>query len=344
MLSEPKTARSASKLLPSLGILLVTGGFFLLGYFTYLWFKPEPPPYRYQLIEEGGPEKFQSLGLNEFDGVSISKYEIRVDSIDKPLAFAYGASRSGSSPVMLHLENQFPEPISSMEVMLSESTALASAISKHVPKDAIILAWWDTSRKLSLLSGRQMLFNSNLGLPVIAPTYWRNRVEAIERYEGDFWGGRGSVEERQQFEQFADALIAYPNQGASMLRALAGSREAYVIVHVSDIYKLGLMRPERVDVAFKDFPLTGNVHGLTNQVKAWMEDNKYTSYTLQNLSEKFVRTYFLREGEGSNILLAKMLPFSNARPMDLEALQLTHKEGGYWIFKIPANTASSGDH
>jgi len=105
---------------------------------------------------------------------------------------------------------------------------------------------------------------------------------------------------------------------------------------VSDIYKLGLMRPERIDVAFKDFPLTGNVHGLTNQVKAWLTDNKYTSYTLQSLSEKIVRAYFLREGGSSNILLAKMLPFSNARPLDLEALQLVHKEGGYWIYKIPA--------
>jgi len=313
----------------------VTGGLFLVGVFLYVWFKPELPPYRYQLIEEGGQEKFPNLGLSDYPGLSISKFEIRVGDIDKPLAFAYRASRSGSMPVLLHIDNQFPEPISSMEVMMSEATALSAAIAKHVPKDAIILAWWDTSGKLALLSERQMLFNSHIGRPVIVPTYWQDRVQVIERYEEDFWGSHASADDQQKFDQFVDALIAYPNQGASMLRKLVGPREAYVVVHVSDIYKLGLMRPERVDVAFKDFPLTGNVHGLTNQVKAWLENNNYTSYTLQTLSEKFVRTYFLREGGGRNILLAKMLPFSNARPLDLEALQLTHKEGGYWIYKIP---------
>jgi hydroxylamine oxidation protein HaoB len=237
---------------------------------------------------------------------------------------------------LLHLENQFPEPISIMEVMLSETTALSAAISKHVPKDAVILAWWDTSRKLSLLTERQMFFNSYVGEPLITPRYWKDRHQSIGQYEEEFWGSRASDSERNQFQQFADALIAFPKQGARVLREMVGSREAYVVVHVSDIYKLGLMRPERIDVAFKDFPLTGNVHGLTNQVKAWLTENKYTSYSLQSLSEKIVRAFFLREGGGSNIMLAKMLPFSNARPLDLEALQLVHKEGGYWIYKIPS--------
>jgi len=343
MLSEPNPARSASKLLPSLGIILVTGGLFLLGWFTYLWFQPEPPPYRYHLVEEGGVEKFQNLDLQAFPDLSIGKFEIRVDNIDKPLAAVYRATRGGATPILLHVENQFPEPIAAMEVMLSETTALSAAISKHVPKDAIILAWWDTSKRIALLSERQVMFNSHVGQPVVAPTYWKDRYQSIGSYEEEFWGTPASAEDKKKFEQFADALIAFPNKGASQLRDLVGSREAYAVVHVSDIYKLGLMRPERIDVAFKDFPLTGNVHGLTNQVKAWLTDNKYTSYTLQSLSEKIVRAYFLREGGSSNILLAKMLPFSNARPLDLEALQLVHKEGGYWIYKIPSADRAKGE-
>lgn len=335
MLSEPETARSASKLLPSLGIILVAGGLFVLGWFAYLWFKPELPPYHYQLVEEGGVEKFKNLELEQFPDLSIGKFEVRVDSIDKPLAFAYRASRPGFNPVLLHIDNQFPEPVTSMEGMLSETKAVSLAIAKHVPKDAIILAWWDTSRKLGLLSDRPVMFTSYVGQPVIAPSYWKDRHKAIERYEQEFWGSPASAEERRKFEQFTDALIAYPRQGAAMLRELVGPREAYVVVHVSDIYKLGLMRPDRIEVAFKDFPLTGNVHGLSGQVKAWLTNNNYTTYTLQSLTEKEIRAYFLREGGGSNILLAKMLPFSNFRPMDLDALQLIHKEGGYWIYKVP---------
>jgi hydroxylamine oxidation protein HaoB len=315
--------------------MLVTGGFFLFGWFLYLWFQPEPSPYQYHFIEEGSVDKFPELGLEGYPSITIQKYEVRVDSVDQPLAIAYRASRPGIAPVLLHVENRFPEPILSMGEMIAETVAMAQAIAKHVPRDAVLLAWWDTARKLSLLSDRPSPFVSHLGRPLIVPSYWRDRERAVRLYEEEFWGKPGTAEERRRFDQFVEALIAYPPQGAAMLRQLAGSNEAYVIVHVSDIYKLGLLRPDRMDVAFKDFPLTGNVHGLSGQVKSWLVNNNYSSYTLQSLSEKLVRAYFLKESEGSNILLAKMLPFSNSRPVDLDVLQLIHKEGGYWIYKVP---------
>jgi hydroxylamine oxidation protein HaoB len=238
--------------------------------------------------------------------------------------------------VLLNWENRIPEPVASMGSALSELTAVATAIATHVPKDAIILSWWDTSRQIGLLAERNTLFTSHLAQPVIAPSYWRGRVQAIGTYEQEFWGAQQvSPEESSKFQRFLDALVAYPNEGATLLRELAGPHEAYVVVHVTDIYKLGLMRPDRLDVAFKNFPLTGNVHGLSGQIKAWMKDNNYDTYTLQSLSEKEVRAYFLRESKSSNALLARMLPFSNWRPLDLEALQLIHKQDGYWIYKIP---------
>ena len=334
-LGESAPARAASKLLPSLGLLLVTGGLFLLGWFAYLWLKPELPPYRYQLVEEGGIAKFGALGLEAWPNLTISKYEVRVDTVDKPIAVAYRATRGSSVPVLLYWENLLPEPLSSMGTLLSETTALAAALATHVPKDAIILSWWDTSRQIKLLAERDTLFTSHLSQPVIVPSYWKGRIGAIGKYEQEFWGTQASAEEPRQFQRFVEALMAYPSEGARLLRELAGSREAYVVVHVADIYKLGLMHPERLDVAFKNFPLTGNVHGLTGQVKAWLKSNGYDTYTLQSLSEKEVRAYFLRESGASNMLLARMLPFSNWRPLDLEALHPIHKEGGYLIYKIP---------
>lgn len=341
-LSTPVPARSESKLLPSLGILLVTGGLFVLAWFAYLWLTPEPPPYRYQLVEEGGVSKFSALGLEAWPNLTISKFEVRVDSVEKPIAVAYRAARNGSAPVLLNWENRISDPLTSMGSMLPELTALAAALVKHVPKDAVILSWWDTSRQIKLLTERDTFFTSYLGQPVITPSYWRGRSGAIGKYEQEFWGTPPPAEESQQFERFLEALAAFPNEGARMLREIAGPREAYVVVHVTDIYKLGLMRPERLDVAFKEFPLTGNVHGLSGQVKAWMISNNYDAYTLQSLSEKEVRAYFLRESGGSNMLLARMLPFSKWRPLDLEALQLIHKEGGYWVYKIPPAEPSRG--
>jgi hydroxylamine oxidation protein HaoB len=321
----------------------VTGGLFVLGWVAYLWFKPEPPPYHYQLIEEGEVSKFDKLGLEAWPNLGIAKYEVRVESVDKAVAVAYRASKGNAAPVLISWENRLPEPVGSMGATLSELTSVATAIATHVPKDAIILSWWDTSRQIGLLADSDTLFTSHLGQPVITPSYWRGRVDAIDKYEREFWGSQASAEESRKFERFVDALVAYPNEGAAMLRELAGPREAYVVIHVTDIYKLGLMRPDRLDVAFKNFPLTGNVHGLSGQVKAWMKDNNYDTYTLQSVSEKEVRAYFLRESKSGNALLARMLPFTNWRPLDLEALQLIHKHDGYWIYKIPpAQSVAAG--
>ena len=341
-LSAPLPAKPETRLLPSLGIVLVAGGALLLGLISYLWLKPEPSPYRYQLVEEGGVDKFSQLGLQAWPGLSLEKYEVRVESVDKPIALVYRATKGDQPPVLLNWENQVSEPVVSIDSGLSDLTAVASAVTEHTSKDALILGWWDTSRQLRILTERDTLFTSHIGVPVIAPSYWGARIGAIDKYEREFWGAEASAEERQKFQSYVEALSSDVNEGARLLQQLVGSREAYIVVHVTDIYKLGLMRPDRLDMAFKDFPLTGNVHGLTGQIKAWMKSNNYDAYTLQALSEKSVRVYYLREGESSNTLLARMLPFSKWAPFELEQVQLIHKQGGYWVYKIPAAQSSGG--
>jgi hydroxylamine oxidation protein HaoB len=315
----------------------------VLGWFAYLWLKPVPAPYHYQLVEEGGVAKFNNLGLEAWPDLIIGKYEVRVESLDKPIAEVYRATRGGAPPVLLKWENRVSEPVGAIDSQLSELTAVATEITRHVSKEAVILAWWDISRQVRLLADRDTLFTSHLGQPVIAPSYWRGRVGAIERYEREFWDAPPSAEEKLTFQRFVDALASDASRGVAMLRELAGSREAYVVVHVSDLYKLGLLRPERLDMAFKDFPLTGtSVHGLAPQVKTWMKNNNYDRYTLQSLSEKMVRAYFIREGDSSPTLLAQMLPFMDRTPFELQALELVHNHGGYWVYKIPPAQPPAG--
>jgi hydroxylamine oxidation protein HaoB len=332
---EGALTRSNNKILPSLGIVLVTGGLFVLGWLGYLWLKPDPAPYRYQLVEEGEVGKFASLGLKAWPDLKIGKYEVRVESVDKPIAVAYRASRGDAPPVLLNWENHISEPVGYADGNLSDLAVLSTDLAKHVPKDAVVLAWWDTSRQVQLLAGSNTLFTSHLGEPMIAPSHWRELHATIKKYEQEFWGGSETDGESRNFQRFADALAADSEKGVVLLRELAGPREAYVIVHVTDLYKLGLMRPERLDMAFKDFPLTGNVHGLAAQVKGWMKNNDYESYTLQSLSEKMVRAYFIREGKIGKTLLSQMLPFMDRTPLELQALQPTYNHGGYWVYKIP---------
>ncbi|GKS63855.1 hypothetical protein YTPLAS72_11590 [Nitrospira sp.] len=336
--SVPESMSRPSRItfLPSLGILLVTGGFFLLVWCLYLWVKPLPAAYTYQLVEEGASNQFSHLQLDAWPDLKISKYELRVPSLEKPVAIAYQTKNPVGNSVLLNWENLVSEPIVTASVDFSELRTLAADIANYVPKDAIILAWWDTSMQLKLLSKRDTLFTSYLAHPLIVPSYWKDRSDEIAEYEREFWGPLGATEEQEKFKTFADALSSEASKGANLLKQVAGSREAYIVVHPADLYKLAMMYPDRIDLAFKDFPLTGNVHGLAGQVKGWMKENGYNTYTLQSLSEKSVRAYFLNETQKGKVLLAHMLPLMNSTPVDFEALQVVHKQGGYWVFKIPS--------
>lgn len=328
-------ARPGSRLLPSLGILLVTGGILLLLWFAWLWFNPGPAPYRYQQVEQGGVDQFPQLGLSAWPDLEITRYEIHTEGVEQPLAVTHAARRGTEAPVRLDWENRTSELLLTTDLKLSELTELAAAIDKYAPKDALILGWWDTSRQLGLLTTRQTLFTQRVGEPLIVPAPWHNRVDAVAHYEDTFWGATASADERSRFARFADALVAPPDQGAAILRELSGDREAYVAIHVTDLYKLGLLRPGQFDMAYKNFPMEGNMHGLIGYLKNWMLENGYQTYTLQSLTDKLVRGYFLRDEQSSQTLLAQMLPFTTSQPLDLAALQLIYQQGGYWVYRIP---------
>jgi len=334
---EGALSRPSNKVLPSLGIVLVAGGLLVLGWLAFLWLGPASAPYHYKLVVEGGVDKFSKLGLDAWPDLGISQQEIRVEGVDQPLAVAYLAHRGNAAPVMLAWENRTGEPVIFLDGKLSELTALASAVAKHVPKEAAILAWWDTSRQIRLLTGYETVFTSHLGEPLIAPSLWHSKSNAIERYEREFWKAPASADESLKFKRFADAMAADAKEGVAMLRELTGGREGYVAVHLSDLYKLGLMRPDRLGVAYKDFPLKGgDVHGLSGIIKRWQQDNNYASYSVHGLSENMVRAYFLIDAKSNNSLLAQMLPFTTTNPLDLQAVQLVYQQGGYWVYKIPA--------
>ncbi|SEP44277.1 hydroxylamine oxidation protein HaoB [Nitrosovibrio sp. Nv6] len=327
----------------------------MLLWFAWLWFNPGPAPYRYQLVEEGGIDQFSQLGLEAWPDLTIAQYEVYAEEVDQPLAVTHVARRGNSAPVRLDWENRTSELLLTTDSKLSELTALAGAINKYAAKDALILAWWDTSRQINLLAERDTLFTQRVGEPLIVPAHWRSRIDAIQKYEQEFWDAAASAKEQRRFQRFADALLAEPQAGAAILRELvaeadktdkgdktekAGSdaatpREAYIAIHVTDLYKLGIMRPEQFDMAYKNFPMEGNMHGMIGYLKNWMLENEFKTYTLQSLSDKLVRGYFLRDAKSLNTLIAQMLPFTESQPLDLTAVQLIYQQGGYWVYKIP---------
>ena len=329
--------RWLDKLLPLLGITLVTGGFILLIWFAYLWLTPEAAPYQYQLIEQGSVKEFPELELEAWPGLTVSKYEILTPEADKPIAQAYFGQRNDQSPVLLNWENHTGEPLITLDRKPSELSALASAINKHTSTDALILAWWDTSRQIRLLSERNTLFNGHLNEPLIIPARWQELSQAIRAYEDHIPQSAPSEQERAQFSRFTEALVQPPEAGIAQLRELIGpDQEAYLVIHISDLYKLGLMQPDKFGVAYKNFAMTGNIHGLINHMKVEMKEHDYSTYTLQSLSDRDIRVFFLMDEQSTDTLIAHMLPFTGKPPpLDFKAAQLVYQQGGYWVYKLP---------
>lgn len=315
----------------------MTGGLVLLGWFAILWFTPEPAPYHYELISEGKAEQFPELELGAWPDLGISKYEVRVEEIDSPLGQAYTAQQGNSAPVLINWENNTSELLVAIDQKPSELSGIAKAIKDHASEGALILSWWDTSRQISLLTGHDTLFSSYLGIPKILPPQWQEQSDSVHEYEESFWNSRASKQEQAKFQQFSEALLASPEEGVSQLRSLVGSdRETYLLVHVTDLYRLGLMHPDKFSIAYQNFPLTGNMHGLINHMKVQLDKNGFDTYTLQSLADNEIRVFFLENEEHSNTLMAQLLPFSEkTSPLELKIMQLVYQHDGYWIFNIP---------
>jgi hydroxylamine oxidation protein HaoB len=315
----------------------VTGGLLLLGWFAYLWFTPTPAPYQYQLIAEGDSKRFPQMDLDEWPGLALSQYKVQAEGIDKPVAELIVARQNDGPPVLTYWKNSTNEILYNLDRKPSELSALATVISRHAPKVALILSWWDTSRQIKLLTGHDTLFTSHLNEPLMIPVSWLEQSKAIQAYENKFWESKAGEKEQEQFKRFSQALAAPAEEGVAQLRELIGSnREAYLIVHVTDLYKLGLMYPDKIGVAYRNFPLTGNMHGMINHMKVQLKENDFDTYTLQSISDEEIRVFFLSDEASSQTLLARMLPFVDKKaPVELEAAQLIYQQGGYWVYKIP---------
>lgn len=315
----------------------MTGGLLLLGWFAYLWFAPLPAPYQYQLLEKGDSKLFSKMNLDAWPDLKLDQYKVQAEGIDKPVAELIVARQNDEPPVLIYWKNSTHEILYNLDRKPSELSALATVISKHAPKDALILSWWDTSRQLKLLTGHDTLFTSHLNEPLMIPVAWLEQSKAIQAYEHQFWGSQVNQKEQEQFKRFSQALAAPAEEGVAQLRALVGSdRETYLVVHVTDLYKLGLMYPDKIGVAYQNFPLTGNMHGMINHMKVQLKENDFDTYTLQSISDEEIRVFFLSDEASSQTLLAKMLPFVDKKaPVELEAAQLIYQQGGYWVYKIP---------
>lgn len=323
--------------IPVAGLALAAGGALLLGWIGWTALHPPPSPYHYELVADGGVGKFPELGLQDQAGLALKKYEIRADSVDKPVAVVHVGTRGGGAPVLLSWQNSTAEPVLRLGPEAGELATLAAAVARHAPPQSRILSWSDTSRQLQLLAGSSVVFEENTVAPLLLPPPWRAAHESIEALERDFWRVPASSQTGRRFAEFADAMLSAPPAGLEKLRHLAGDGEAYVVVHLTDAYRLGALHPERFGVGFKDFPMTGQMHGTINAVKSWLKKAGHRAYAVERRDDATVRVHFLTDEASTRTLLAQMLPFDTSNPLALEAPSVVYQHGGYWVYKLPPN-------
>ncbi|HMR71708.1 MAG TPA: hydroxylamine oxidation protein HaoB [Rubrivivax sp.] len=326
---------SPQRWLARLAWLLVAAGIALLAWAAWGPWRDAPAPYRYRVTDEGDAERFAALGLQGFDALQLQRVELRADGIDQALAVGHVARRAGGAPVMVDWENASGEPLVHVDTRAAELAGLAQAVREHTPEDSLLLAWWDTARALALLTGRRTPFDAWFGEPFIAPSPWLARRSSIETAERGFWGAAPSQPQAREFRRFAEALASDERTGAQALRELAGGREAFVVVHVSDLFKLGRMLPQQLGVATKDFPLRGDLHGPIVFVKRWMQEQQWSGYTVHEPSDRIARATFVTDARSAQTLLARLLPLTSSAPLEMRDPVLVHQQGGYWVYRIP---------
>lgn len=332
-----------------IGLVLIAGGLLLLSWLSWTLFNPadgQKAPYHYKKIAEGGLGEFSDLvdlKVYKDEGITIRKYELIDEKVQKgPLVELYAGSKDGRTPVLLEWKNNLREPLLAISGDVKDLANLAQAVSQHVSSKAVLLGWWDISRRLELLTGVNTLFHENLVQPLLIPAPWVSQQKAIEELESKFWQATKSTEEKDHLKRVIDALLADEVTGTSILRELAGGREAYVVIHSSDAYKLGVMEPDRFGIGYRDFPNQGDSHALIPHVKEWVKEQGYKAYLVERVDKDVVRAYFLSDDASKSSLIAKMLPFNSSNPMKLKALRLLAQYGGYWVYSLSSTDNSTG--
>lgn len=320
-----------------LSLLAIAGGLLLLGMaaqLTWRHFTAEPV-YRYVVgtpVPAGELGPWAALGQRD-----VTVRRVTVMSVDHPTPLAdLEVAETASGPVLVAWQPRVDDPFLTMLPSAEDISALAPVLKRHIGADTAVLAWWDSSRQLRLLSGIDVMFGQHLGTPMFVPKRWRANRSGVELIERDFWKGGDVSQQRAHFQRFADALLSDEESGISQLQALAGDKKSVLVLHARDVILLGQMAPQKIGVAFRDFGALGDVHGQVRRVHAWLDEHKYPAYTVLQQKDQPVRAVALTDEASAKTLIARLLPFMGNDQHDVKGATLVYQVGGFAVYEIAA--------
>ena len=291
------------------------------------------PPYGYVQVATGPVSDFEILGLEETLAFDVREFEIRQQADDVVLARVHLADGGDQTRVLVRWESLVGAPLLTLTGEIADVAKVGEAIDAHASPETVVLAWWDTSRQLEIVSPANVYFDTHLSQPLIVPAEWRAGADTIAEAEREFWRapGRGASVDRE-FTAFAEALSSPSEVGVDKLHGLAGDRFVLVL-HALDAFKLGAMAPSRYAIGYKDFAHSGQTHGLIVKVKDWLDGEGYESYLATRNSDRAVRVLYLMDKASESALLSRLLPFTTSDPsVGVSGLRLVFQQGNYWVY------------
>ena len=333
MLELLRTKRLSSVVLP-----LVLGGVGVL-FLGWAGLSRTPPiAYPYQTELSDAPADAFKQGASSENIGPLKELSFKVPGIHRPVAEALIARDADGRAVPLNWQNYVTEPVLAADLSSAEVNKVMAAIREHVPSEAVVLSWWDLSRKIRLISGRQAPLDDPFARGLLLPASWSDREMIVRDRERGVWGANVPPDEGKTFEKYIDALLMNERDGAAALAALQPGKTVYVAVHLSDIWKIASDRPDRISLRYKDFP--GSVsHGVIKAARDWMTEQKLdASFAVEPVGNA-IRIHFLPKASDADLLITKLLPFMTSNPLHLKNFKLVYQHRGFWIYQLTADAA-----
>lgn len=321
-----------------LGRLAVASGLCLLGAAAWITWKSAtaPPAYSYVLGDQVAAADLGALAPLAGKKITVRHATVVAPGHAQPLA-ELEVAESASGPVLVKWQAKIDDPFLTLLPAAQDVAQLAPVLQRHASGN--LLAWWDTSRQLHMLSGVPVLFGEHLGLPLFVPARWnasRTRIESIER---SFWASGDTTAQTALFRRFTDALLSDEEHGMAELKKLAGGKPAVLVLHVRDAILLGQMAPKKIGVAFQDFGSVTDVHGIVRRVHAWLGEHKYSTYAVLPDKDQSVRAIALTDEASGKTLAARLLPFMGNDQHDVKGATLVYRVGGFVVYQIEPDAA-----
>lgn len=266
------------------GILLVAGAALLLS--VYFWPSNErwqveaiPQPLPQDLISHYPPSRFERWQLHQKGaGKALTEHV---------LLYRDEAGRERSALV--------PEPGSRRW----QNWMAVAQVLQTLEGNALILAWWDASQRIDLLSGRQ--------------TWVRQPpAEAFGDSDRDLWErlSGGFDDEDSRLAKLARWWLSDPSAALAEIRRQIANRPLYFLVSSEDlahIEEIERLAGRRLPLQVRIFPNTGNLHGQIAAVQRWAGETG-NGYLPQKIPGG-IAAWRITDN-GTDGLLLQLLPFS----------------------------------